>query len=115
MSIRELDDGYTALVGYGHAVYAVRKDDCIVRFDGWHFKSARRYSGTTTVKSNHFPALRGIGDIRVAYTEDQTDSESRLKERADIVHSKNFAAPKVRHAIKAFEEATLRVAYQPTA
>lgn len=89
MSIMELADGVTALVGYGHAVYAIRDSDgTVYRFDGWAFKGTRprNRSGSMTVKANHWPALRGsFADVAVSDTSPSTSMERHLKESADVL------------------------------
>lgn len=107
MSIEQLGDGYTALVGYGHAAYAVRGPaGKIVRFDGWAFKNCRPHqrSGSMSTKTNHFAAMRSMGDVRIAYEKANTGMERDLKEGADIVTGDaHRAAPSVRQAKDTFK------------
>lgn len=107
MSITELDDGHTALLGYGHAVYAVRTPDGrIVRFDGWAFQAGRRNGGSMTTKSSHFAAMRTLGDVRVAYNKPRTDMERSMLRNADVVaESLAVSAPKRRDAVNATAQA----------
>jgi hypothetical protein len=107
MSIADLGDGWTALMGYGHAAYLVRNPQgTIVKFAGWHFKAPGGHSGSMTTKSSHFPAFRTLGEITVAYSKDRTTSERHLKANADVVTDEHrFSAPKRRNAKKAFERA----------
>lgn len=109
LSISDLGDGYTALVGYGHAAYAVRlPNGTTVRFDGWAFQQCRprQHSGSATTKSNHWPAMARVGDIRVAYEHDSTGMEAALKSGADHVTDDEYlAAPSIRHVPDAAKKA----------
>lgn len=100
MAIVQHND-YTLLVGYGHAVYAVRTPrGRIVRFDGWknqavsgrNYRDSRSFAGSTSTKQHPVPS----GDVRVAYRGGHTYLEDQLREKADIVTGVDrYAAPQV--------------------
>lgn len=105
MKIVELRDGSTALVGYGHAVYALRKPDGhITVYAGWYMRNASRWAGSQSTKSQ-FSQFRSIGDKTVAYSSASTSAERQMQDQADVVTSNTTAcAPKLRQVHKEAKE-----------
>lgn len=101
VQIRKLSGGYTALVGYGHAVYSVRSSNgTVVTYGGWYFQNCRGYSGSNSTKGqfSQMGLLYKCDTLMLPPKEcGKTASEKRLYEKANTLVKDNChdSAPKI--------------------